>query len=172
MLFDATQAAENRRGRIAVVGDLVDTMGRIDSAYKLKAGDQPQHPAIKIFKSWTELNDHVELDFELKYITRYVEHYGDRVPWVLQALRRECLNAPGGADLVYSTAHKAKGLEWDQVVIGDDFVDVFKPSEQGSGKPSRKPTDEEFNLLYVAVTRARKRLEVPPELDAILGGGG
>ena len=57
--------------------------------------------------------------------------------------------------LVLSTIHSAKGLEWDTVhVLG--LVDGMIPSDMAAG--SDEELDEERRLLYVAVTRARRRL--------------
>ena len=63
--------------------------------------------------------------------------------------------------------HTAKGLEWDKVTIADDFTDFadlivdfgcdslkqFK--EEQNHLPNQELIDE-FNLFYVAVTRAKK----------------
>ncbi|MCJ1114587.1 ATP-binding domain-containing protein, partial [Escherichia coli] len=56
------------------------------------------------------------------------------------------------ADITVSTAHRSKGLEWPVVILDEDFADITDPL---------MPEDErrdETNLLYVAVTRARKTL--------------
>jgi superfamily I DNA/RNA helicase len=58
-------------------------------------------------------------------------------------------------DVVISTAHRAKGLEWDYVVIGDDFP---APKESLKTGELEWPSEEEMRLAYVAVTRARKGL--------------
>lgn len=58
-------------------------------------------------------------------------------------------------DVVISTAHRAKGLEWDYVVIGDDFPE---PKESLKTGETEWPSEEELRLAYVAVTRARKGL--------------
>jgi hypothetical protein len=72
------------------------------------------------------------------------------------------------ADVIVSTAHKAKGREWDHVRIENDFP----PEIQG---------DAEFRLLYVAVTRAKLGLDdravrhhyVPGEAaEGVLPAGG
>jgi hypothetical protein len=52
------------------------------------------------------------------------------------------------ADVVVSTAHKAKGREWPTVRLADDF-----PDEHDPGVP------EQTRLAYVAVTRAQHVLD-------------
>lgn len=61
------------------------------------------------------------------------------------------------------TAHMCKGLEYDTVILADDFGSVINSFKNG------KPLDEpELNLLYVAVTRPKKTLVIPDELfDAL-----
>ena len=63
------------------------------------------------------------------------------------------------SDIVLSTAHKAKGKEWDQVIVADDF-----PLEKGK----KKADEEEQRLAYVAITRAKKTLEVTSNIDSYL----
>ncbi|KAJ1582169.1 hypothetical protein NDA15_004229 [Ustilago hordei] len=64
------------------------------------------------------------------------------------------------ATVVLTTVHQAKGLEWDNVVVDDDFRPVF-----GNDKTQRVEVagywhQNELNHLYVALTRAKKRLVV------------
>ncbi|SOV06889.1 related to DNA helicase Fdhp [Ustilago sp. UG-2017a] len=64
------------------------------------------------------------------------------------------------ATVVLTTVHQAKGLEWDNVVVDDDFRPVF-----GNDKTQRVEVagywhQDELNHLYVALTRAKKRLVV------------
>ena len=54
------------------------------------------------------------------------------------------------ADLIVSTAHKAKGREWDHVLIANDF----KAPEEDA-----QPSRPEMMLAYVAVTRAKLTLD-------------
>lgn len=58
-------------------------------------------------------------------------------------------------DCLFVTAHKAKGLEWDTVRIGNDFK---QPKHDKHGNLIL-PEPEELRLAYVAVTRARQRLD-------------
>ena len=65
--------------------------------------------------------------------------------------------------VVFTTAHKAKGLEWDTVVVHDDF----SPFCDDLGDPVAFLHAEEINTWHVAVTRAMHSLYIPPKLDAL-----
>src|SRR5687767_3435102 len=65
--------------------------------------------------------------------------------------------------LVLSTAHSAKGREWDAVFL-IWAVDGFFPSSRAIR--SEEETEEERRLMYVALTRARNDLAVAYPLNA------
>lgn len=74
----------------------------------------------------------------------------------------------GGRRLVLSTIHSAKGLEWDTVFVINLAEGRF-PAAQAVLPAQR---EEERRLLYVAATRARKRLYlVYPRETAGIGQG-
>jgi len=56
---------------------------------------------------------------------------------------------------VLSTAHKAKGREWDSVRLAADFASSRTDADQAD-------TEAETRLFYVAMTRARSVLAVDP----------
>ena len=56
-----------------------------------------------------------------------------------------------------STIHSAKGLEWQAVHVLALYDGNF-PSDMAAG--SKESVDEERRLLYVAMTRARRRLHL------------
>ena len=71
--------------------------------------------------------------------------------------------------LFLTTAHTAKGLEWDNVTIADDFSDfadlildmqcnTLKQFHQKYNKLTSNELLDEFNLFYVAITRAKQEL--------------
>ena len=78
----------------------------------------------------------------------------------------------GGVEL--TTAHSSKGLEWSEVELLDDFPDLPAEAkklakEEGisikqAWERILRDREEEINLLYVAVTRARETLVLPPSL--------
>lgn len=71
------------------------------------------------------------------------------------------------AEVILTTAHRSKGLEWDNVELLNDFElipsSVVK-KDAITGEESTKSIlsdKQEFNLFYVAITRAKKNLILP-----------
>jgi hypothetical protein len=84
----------------------------------------------------------------------------------------ERLSDEANAKVTVSTAHKAKGREWDSVRIGGGFTD---PSVDDEGTQRGIPPAE-ARLIYVAVTRARRLLDLTgiawvDEYEKITAGG-
>lgn len=69
---------------------------------------------------------------------------------------------PNMYDVFMTTAHKSKGLEFDYVVLGDDFLNESTSiSDDGNEIKNEQFYSEEFrNLCYVASTRARYGLAI------------
>lgn len=63
---------------------------------------------------------------------------------------------PVKPDVIISTAHKAKGLEWKKVRIGGDFP---QPKLNKATGKMVMPDPENLRLAYVAVTRAEAELD-------------
>ena len=61
-------------------------------------------------------------------------------------------------DAVITTAHRSKGLEFDNVIIGDDFPGPGTEDKDEKQTESGIPSIDEINLAFVAVTRAMKKL--------------
>ena len=94
-----------------------------------------------------------------------VQKYGDRLPGVLERLAGFHRDNEADAQLVVSTAHKAKGREFQTVIVLDDFENPADVRQRRM--KDDKQTDEcdqLINLLYVACTRATHRLLLAPKL--------
>lgn len=117
------------------------------AAGKLKQGQPNNHPDLFIFKTWQDLEAFVESEprSELKPFVQIINRYGSQ--GVIKLL--DCMVDEEQAEVVVSTAHKAKGKEWDSVRISNDFM------EQGQ---DFKDVNE-LMLDYVAVTRAKRELD-------------
>ncbi|KAH0617185.1 hypothetical protein JD844_028988 [Phrynosoma platyrhinos] len=100
-----------------------------------------------------------------------VEKYRDRIPELLERISQHHVLSPETADYVLGTVHKAKGLEFDNVQVANDFVNIPVPRHNLARLPMFHMDtipDDEWNLLYVAVTRAKKRLILPKFLTYLL----
>lgn len=137
-------------GRLAhLVGGSQDVVDFAHAAAKLKAGQTVGHPDLACFDNWAQVQEYVEEDpggSDLRTMVKLLDNYGADI--VVEALSG--LPAEEHADVVVSTAHRAKGREWDRVRLGPDF-------DLGEGFDFPKP---ELRLLYVACTRARRTLDV------------
>ena len=92
-------------------------------------------------------------DLELVKLFNLTKKYGKRLYYVIKEV------VPmDNAETIFITAHKSKGLEWDSVIIGDDFISYSdwceECLEEGVLDVS-KSIIPEINLMYVAITRAK-----------------
>ena len=101
-------------------------------------------------------------DKEVKALVRIVEEYGHDIPNLVDRICREAVASPTGEEVLMTTAHKSKGLEWMDVVLTDDFTDM--KAEMDKENRLIPPAKEEVNLLYVAMTRALRGISVHPSL--------
>ena len=145
-----------------LIGGFRDLERQIASAWALRCGRvrEVTDQAVARFATWAHLDAAAERgDAEAKRWRMIVEAYGEDLPAILSRLGALHREKEQDAQIIVSTAHKAKGREFDAVLVLDDFP---KPSELRAKrfqKPeSRTEIDQEINLLYVACTRARKRL--------------
>lgn len=128
-----------------LVGGGADIVSFVKAADELMRTGHTDHPELACFDSWSEVQSYVEEDEQggdLRLMVDLIDEFG--VDRILEAL--ESTATEEQADVVVSTAHKAKGREWDTVQLGGDFKD--------------NPEGEELRLLYVAVTRAKLIIDI------------
>ncbi|MBT2393944.1 ATP-dependent helicase [Streptomyces sp. ISL-1] len=147
--------------RVALAGGENTLRALATAARDLKEGRRTWHPELTLFPTWGELQDYAEHDpagADLKPFVDLIDQHGPDA--VLAAVDQ--LTAEEAASIIISTAHRAKGREWATVKIADDFTPP-KDTEQHDcgGRPLPGPIDDaEARLAYVAVTRARSRLDL------------
>src|SRR3712207_6940696 len=76
-------------------------------------------------------------DPELLFLVRVVARHGRALPGLVADLRRRAVAHPGMADRVLSTAHRAKGLEWERVRLAGRLpgLGAAGPGGPGGGPP-------------------------------------
>jgi superfamily I DNA/RNA helicase len=82
-------------------------------------------------------------------------HANTEVGGILRQLETLFTDANETNAILFSTIHRAKGLEADRVILlGRDMI----PHPMALKHGTKEIIDQEWNLLYVAVTRAKKAL--------------
>lgn len=102
-------------------------------------------------------------DVEMNQAIRLLDEYFP-LPQKLAIMRRQVVTHEKDAQVTVSTAHRSKGLEWEVVVLNEDFCDITDPLL------SAEERQDETNLLYVAVTRARKTLVLNELMQCLKAG--
>ncbi len=120
----------------------------VRAAEQLQRGASTEYQEFSNFRSWEELVEHskTRVGRDLKTFVTLVDNHGTYgLTQLLDGLARNS----DEAECLVATVHKAKGQEYDSVLLADDFMDKdakgFKPSEG--------------NIAYVAITRARQFLD-------------
>lgn len=125
-----------------------------EAARDLQDGRRTSHPELFVFDTWEQVREYVR-DEDAGGLGTFVRLIDDEGPEaVIAAVGR--LSDEKRAQVVVSTAHKAKGCEWDSVAIADDFSEPSPDRE--TGEPGLIPREEAM-LAYVALTRAKHRLD-------------
>lgn len=129
---------------------------------------------LKNFSDYWELLEFVktgQADPEWNIATAVVEKYREGVPAQIEKIRGSLVQRPEDAQATLVTAHRAKGLEWDNVVLGSDYAEMFDenglPRALGDDRKTQIKHDE-VNLVYVAATRAKKHLTLNAQLAQLL----
>lgn len=157
-LMFAPNKSNEPRCRVGLVGG-VESYNFEDylDIYRLSIGRKSEMKKFKNFHSFNQFKTFATNvdDVELLSKIKIVEKYGDRVLELISRIRSNVVKNIKTADTVLSTVHKAKGLEFDTVVLMDDFPDFREQGLQLKNVP-----EDEANLIYVAITRAKQRLVV------------
>lgn len=126
-------------------------------------------PFLRSFESFKELESYGRdaKDKEILALIAVVREYKHTLPGLIEQVRAQATDEMKDAQVVLTSAHKSKGLQFLQVILGNDFEDMV--DEQGFLRNlEADELDQEINLLYVALTRAEQNVELNPQLEAML----
>jgi len=173
-VFDAlvdTLSAQTKNSRLtmALAGGVANYSFDVYlDIYYLYSNQKEKMKKYKNFKSYVQFKKFAEdvNDVELMSKIKIVEKYKQRLPSLIQKIESRASCDIRRADIVFSTAHKSKGLEFDTVNLLDDFLGNYNFST-GRFDDSGNHEDE-LNLLYVAATRAKNRLILNSALYQLL----
>ena len=165
-----------------------------EEAWRFRNGEYVPKPPFSLFKDYDEMIAAAEAarDMDILVLHRIVQNYGKHIPEIIRAIRQRTTNEPNERTVILSTAHRAKGLEFSQVALEEGFMDFdmaieilahtlcelgISPKEAENMEPDElfaqllqasfladEDLKQEINLIYVACTRARKKLYIPEKI--------
>lgn len=149
--------------------NLVNTVR--DISHLKKGRSDIENEALKNFDSYDELAEYCiafnDSDLCLAFLLEKSRGY--------KAVKRaveecHCTNP----DVSITTVHRSKGLEWNNVMLAADFQPIsYTVKEEGDKQIVQIKNSAECRLLYVAVTRAKKKLyigHIAPLIESLKGG--
>lgn len=126
------------------------TLSPTAEAFENKLSSNPVLTFSDVFdEQWDALSD------DIHSIINYAKDWHNFVDYYKAFIEAKCCTDPNKI-ITMTTMHRSKGMEWD-------IVDIMQPTRlyytDRNGTVRRSPeAEQELNLAYVAVTRARKRL--------------
>lgn len=141
-----------------IVGDTNDLRDKAESVFALirNAPKEAKHPAFSFFKSHDSLAewscDHPGTDTAQVYLL--ARDYEQREEDLIRVLSGRGQSSKGRVTL--TTCHKAKGREWANVIVREDFGQSLAIARRRGASQF----DDELNHLYVAASRAKSAVEL------------
>lgn len=130
-------------------------------------------PLVQKMGSFEELVSYADEsnDMELRMLIDIVEEYGNDLPQLISILKDRHVTDEDkkNADMIFSTVHRCKGMEYDQVTLEDDFINEERilrlcKKDPSTNDISLDKLEEEVNLAYVAITRTKNQVTLPDDM--------
>lgn len=151
--------AETGKGTLALPLNITfkETKDMMFAIHEMKKKGKCDHPKLKGFSGFEQLKEYAKSYPRDMEISSYVRMYLTiGMKSVLETIESvENIKAHEHKGPFVTTAHRSKGLEWDNVLLAPDMYSVFEDVDVT--EPSMLDPDE-LRLLYVAMTRAKKNL--------------
>lgn len=107
---------------------------------------------LEIFAKETKNQDYLN-------VIKFINTYNDNIFEINKKIKLLLVDSKHKADIIFTTAHKAKGMEYNQVIMTDDFI-TKKDILNKNNKLSFNQINEELNIYYVAATRAKQAIKL------------
>jgi len=97
---------------------------------------------------------------ENNFLIKIVKKYNQNIIKFVKLINERTVSNIEQATIILSTAHKAKGLEFEQVQLSNDFTKIYDKKDN----IIKTIKEEELNIIYVAITRAKYSLILNEDL--------
>jgi hypothetical protein len=148
--------------RVNIEMDTKDFTEMLWSIVALRKGDdrsKVKHPDIIPFANFADFLEESEHNPDFKRSLNILKN-NDWYKMLQTVTNHKNTHEP---DIILTTAHKSKGREFNTVVLANDFPDIYDKNGVLIDLE-----DEERNLLYVALTRAKHKLYINKTIQNII----
>jgi F-box protein, helicase, 18 len=162
-VFNRAAMAIQQNQSIAFIGGVKSyNFDKIVDAYHLCVNEpgEIRDPFLKSMSSFTALEQYAQDsgDPEAKRLVSVVMLHMHAIPMLVETIMVKSIPDISSARRAFSTAHKAKGLDLENVVMADDYKELIS-NNSPIMRRSELPL-QEVHLTYVSVTRAVKKLQL------------
>ncbi|NDL01318.1 3'-5' exonuclease [Photorhabdus bodei] len=118
------------------------------------------------YGNWVNYQEIAETTKDINMIRaiRLIESYVD-IPGMVDTMRANEALTEKEADLIVTTAHTSKGMEWNNVIMNNDYPSILEALIM---KKPKQAIIDEMNLLYVAITRTQESININNALMELL----
>lgn len=156
--------------KVKVIADLSSLWSKLYHIANVLSGESPKYPD----KELSQYRTRIALELAAKTNPEIAKLLNCRrilcsrgsMHSEIQKLKKRIVKS--GEDITLTTAHKSKGLEWDEVTLAEDLVAV--PNDFEGSLEEYLQVDQAGELVYVAITRARYKVNLPTQLTKLLKG--
>ena len=158
--------------KVHVIADLTDLWSKMYHLAALSTGSKPKYPnsELRRFSNYGEFQTEAENNPDLKRLLNisFLLSQGKGTHGNIVAIKEAIVEDASKAAFSLVTAHKSKGLEWDEVELDEDMLRW--DDEEGDLDELLKElkSNQTLNLLYVAVTRAKYVVRLPSKVLDVL----
>lgn len=141
--------------------------------YKFYLGEKVKNNKFNKFKDYDQMEKYAQEneDIELLGFIKTINDYGSRIPELIENIKNCECKSRNDMELGVCTAHKSKGATFENVKIADDFFSMedyfnkryIEVKQDGDNSYFTK-AEEEVCVLYVAITRAKKNIQLNNDL--------
>lgn len=177
-LFDQAVDAIQAGQKIHYVGGIGGySLELILDVHRLRIGQKYEirDSFIRSFTDYDSLTLYAEdaEDVQVRSLVKICDNYGMRIPELIDRIKAANVSVENAvqqsshiediynAQVFLTTAHKSKGLEFNQVILCEDFANLV---DQGNYAQPEDLSEQSINLHYVALTRARHVLQLNQQL--------
>lgn len=159
--------------KVYTTADLQDLFSKLYHTQAVYFGTVPKFPnkSLRHIMTKEALEDAMRISPELNLLNRLAAQISKECGTLsngINTIKQTLVDNEHDADVIVSTIHKSKGLEWDEVTIADSLIIPQPDKEQEEAVDNWLTEKDNLCILYVAITRAKVKVNIPWYLEDVL----